>query len=259
MTEDPNDVFIYQIYCNVEAAYVRPIPRFRHQGAPTLCPNDHADRSNYVAPTVIGMQAKNAVTSHEPTNGIFEVKLYEFDVPAGAAASISDHYVSMPNNIEAWATAIDVTPETKGDRVTICVAPGAPIGVLTAPVASGTVISVPPATVNSPYVLVGAVIELYDAVGGQTQELGYLLAIDHDNYQLTVQTAVALSFPAGTVVRMYNYMLRDYLLSSVGFREFGRKGFRSKTIPSNTPILYRVQNNSGLAKTHYAHVEFYKA
>src|SRR5689334_22406811 len=98
MADDPKDVFQWQIYCNVEAAYVQPILRFRDEGAPTLCPNDHSNRTDFLAPTVIGVQKKYSVTANEPTTGIYEAQLQEFPIPAGQTGTITDTLISFPVN-----------------------------------------------------------------------------------------------------------------------------------------------------------------
>jgi hypothetical protein len=167
--------------------------------------------------------------------------------------------ITVPTSIQVWRTAIDVRADMLTDQISICVAPGAPIGTLTAPVSSGTVLDVPSATVYNTNLNVGAVIELYDPLGPTTQNLGYLTQIDRTNFQLHVELPVGSSFPAGTEVRMYNYLLRDYEFSSAAYRSFGSKGFRSRTIPANVPVLVSYRNQTGAAKDVYLFAELYKA
>lgn len=250
-------VNIWQLLCNVEAQYVLTT-RIEEEGPPTLCPNDHVNRSNISNVRRLGTVDRKETTILEPTMGIFEAKMFKYAIPSGTVGDKTTFIEPFANNIEVWKTAIEITPDLVGDKISICVAPGATIGMLTAPVSSGFILDVPPATVNSIYLFNGCVIELYDSVGMQTQDMGYLTNIDKDLNQLTVQIAVGASFPAGTLVKMYNYMLRDYEMAQAGYRLFGDKGFKSKMIPANTPIAITLQNNTGLAKNLFLHVEHYK-
>jgi hypothetical protein len=179
-------------------------------------------------------------------------------VPTGGTGTVSIFNVSFPNHIQIWNTVIMALPSNVNDRVSISVAPNTTIGYLTAPVSSGTVLSVPPATVQSPYVLAGAVLTLIDTVNAVQQEVGYLLAIDKNAYQLTVQTAVNQSFPAGTLVQMTIYMMRDYRFVLDGQIQFGGKGLKAKQVPANTPVRVEYTNNSTAGKTFNVHVEHYK-
>lgn len=250
---------IWRLICNPEGGIYVFTTRLEDEGPPTLCPNDHANRSDITDVRQVGSIDPQSTTVLEPTTGTFEVKEWKWAIPAGPTGTVTDNFIQMPVTIEVWRTAVDIRADMLGDQLSICVAPGAVIGLLTAAVSSGTVLDVPQLTVYNNNVNVGAIIELHDPLGPTTQELGYLTLIDRVNFQLNVQFPVANSFPIGTQVRMYNYLIRDYEFSSVEYRTFGDKGFKSRLIPANVPIRISYRNNDAMAKDFFMFAELYKS
>jgi hypothetical protein len=252
-------VNIYGLTCLEENAFVYPIARTEEQGPPTICPNDHANRSNITNVIKYKTLSSNAVVATQDSEGIFYAKMYSWDLPGTAPGEVSTFTLTWANTIQVWELGIEGTAVNIGDTVTICVAPGAPIGYLTAPVSSGTVLHVPQPTVASSNVLVGSVIVLDDTVNNVQQEVGHLVSKDQDNFQLHVDTAVANSFPAGTVVRQYLYMIREMPILRDERLVIGRKGLSGKRIPANVPVQLTVVNGNGSAKKINIYSEIYRS
>ena len=247
--------YIYSLYCLEEATTIYPIVNIDGV-APTLCPHDHANRTNIAAVTLVKTVSTKSTILEEQVVGLYETKSFEFAVPSGTAGDVTSFDVTFPTDIEIWDSCIDVLTDNIGDQVTFNIAPETTIGVLTAPVSSGTLLNVLNATVASPNVFVGANIILDDTV--TTQDLGQLISKDTFNNQMTVQNAVSNSFAAGTAIKQSILMLDNFKMSSANRLKFGRRGFKSKTVPAGTIIRVLYTNNSGTAKNFYANVEFYK-
>ena len=113
--------------------------------------------------------------------------------------------------------------------------------------------------IASPYIMIGSIIVLDDTVNNVQQELGRLINIDKDTFELTTVSPVSSNFPIGSIVRQYNYVFRNFLFSSQGLQKYGRKGFGTKEIPKNVQILVQVQNNDGAAKTIYVTMEYFRS
>jgi hypothetical protein len=248
----------YRLTCLVENTYVWTW-RDNSEGAPTLCPNDHATRSNITDVIVVGAVQSNTVVATQPTEGIFYAKTYSWNLPGNAPGEVSTFTLSWSNSIQVWELVIESLAANVGDTVTICVAPATTIGTLTAPVSSGTVLPVQQATVTNNNVFVGGTIVLNDTVNNVQQEVGYLVSKDQNNFQLNVDTAVAHSFPTGTLVQQYLYMIRDLPLLRAESIFIGKKGFAGKAIPANVPVQLTVTNVSGAAKKLYIYSEIYKS
>lgn len=247
--------YIYSLYCLEESATIYPIVNVDGV-APTLCPNDHANRTNITAVTLVSTVSTKSTILQEEVPGLYEGKSFEFAIPSGSVGDVTSFDVTFPTDIEIWDSCVDVLTDNIGDEVTFNITPNTTIGQLTAPVSSGTVLDVPNATVASTSVFVGANITLDDTV--TTQELGQLISKDTFNNQMTVQNAVSNSFAAGTVIQQSVLMLDNFKMSSVNRLKFGRRGFKSKTVPAGAIIRVSYKNNSGTAKNFYANVEFYK-
>jgi len=252
-------VNIYSLTCLEENALIYPIPRLESQGPPTLCPNDHANRSNITNVIQYSTISSNTVVATQSTEGIFSAKTYSWDLPGNAPGEVSTFTMTWSNTIQVWELVIESLAANVGDTMSICVAPATTIGYLTAPVSSGKVLPVPQPTVASTNVLVGGTIVLNDTVNNVQQEVGHLLSKDSDNFQLNVDTAVANSFPAGTLVQQYLYMVRDLPILRAERFPVGRKGFAGRLIPANVPVQLVVTNASGAAKKLYIYSEIYRS
>ena len=248
---------IYRIICLEEGTIYVFTTRLTSEGPPTLCPNDHANRTNITDVRLIGTISPQQTTVLEPTTGIFEAKSWKYAIALAAPGTVTNNIIVFPFTIQVWQTAVQITAPMVGDQLSICVAPGAVIGLLTVAVSSGVVLDVGSLTVYNSNVNVGCVIELFDGVN--TQNVGYLTYIDQALFQLKIEIPVAFSFGVGTQVRMYNYLIRDYELSDVAYRKFGSKGFRSRTIPSGTPVQVSYRNVTGTAKHLVISSELYKS
>jgi hypothetical protein len=250
-------VLYWRLTCNVENTFVWTY-RGVDDAAPTLCPNDHANRTNISDVTLVGSVSSNEVIATQNSFGLFEAKTYTYPLPGNSIGEVSIFNNTWPNTIQVWELVIEPNAACIGDRVSICVAPGTPIGVLTAAVSSGVLLTVPVGTIMNENVMIGAYIVLDDMVNNVQQDMGVIVSKNPNTFQLTVQNAVTNSFPIGTVVRQYLFMVKDMLILRDNAMPIGRKGFAGRTIPANVPVQMTVVNNNGQAKDLHIYSEIYK-
>lgn len=250
-------VIYWRLTCLEENTFVWTY-RGLDEGPPTLCPNDHANRSNIADVTQVGSISSKDVVAVQNSQGLFEARTYTYSLPGASVGEVVNFNNTWANTIQVWELVVEPNAACIGDSISICIAPGTPIGALTAPVSSGKILQVPMGTVASDMVIVGAYIVLDDMVNNVQQEVGVLVSKDQVNYQLNVEIAVANNFPAGTIVRQYLYAVKDMLILRDQAMPIGRKGFAARTIPANIPVRMTVVNNNGQAKDLHVYSEVYK-
>lgn len=257
MSTDTEKIYYWRLTCLEENLYVWTW-RSETEGAPTLCPNDHANRTNIDNVLIVGQVARNEVISTEPTMGFFEAQLLTIPMPAVAPGTTQSLMLTYPMNLEVWKTAAFVKADNVGDYLTVAVAPGAPLGFTTADAfINDTSIIVDATVINSPFLSRGMELKLQNGI--VLQDLGRISNINKDLFTVSFVNPLTSNMPTGSTVRLYAYMLKDFKLPVATTIFFGDKGFRSKEIMAETPIVISCVNSDGAAKELDIHVEFYRS
>ena len=222
---------------------------------PTLCPNDHADRSIDSARTLIlETLDENIVKAEEHTDGYFESEHIRIDIPSGTPGDITEHDVSWIMNIILWKTYLTPTSDMIGDEISVLASPETTIGVLTAPANIGdTVINVNSTVIDNAYR--GFLVTIDDTVNKDV--VGRLSNIDSGNSQITFETPLSYAYAAGTPVKISVYVLKNIYISDTNIIDIGAKGFKGKGITAGTILRVYYTNNSGTAKTFRWRAELY--
>lgn len=247
-------LYQYRIYCIEEAifAYVWA------SDTPTLCPNNHADRTIDTNQTVIiSRTGNNYVIAGQDTLKNFQHTCVPMNVPAMTPGTIYTHTFSWPMTIQIWKTEFYTGTEHLNDRFTIFVAPDTVVGVLTLPASIGaTTITVSPTAVTNQLISCGIDIELDDGVNSENP--GRITAFDTTLNTITFETPLTQAFLATTSVKLNMKVVNDIVLHRTGFvYKIGEKGLKGKTIPANTPLRGEYTNMDGQAKTLYVVIEIY--
>lgn len=246
-------VYLFKVYCIAEAQYVNVWA----EDTPTLCPNDHPDRSiNPLATQTIDTRTLNQVRVEEPTDGYWMSEEIPMNIPATAPGAVVDIDSTWPYDIRIWRTEFKPIPDSIGDTFSIEAGPNTTVGVLTAPVTGGvdTVFTVSQTVTDN--ISIGFDVRLTD--GGNTEDLGRCIGVDKVNFQIEVENAPVNNYAAGvTLVQMTNVVVRNHTIQNVDRDSFGDKGFKSKLLPANTVLRMSYTNNNGLAKSWPWRVEHY--
>jgi len=251
---ESTDVFQYRIYCVQEAAYVY----VWGTTAPTLCPNDHADRTlDATKTTVTNTVSEKHVFATEPYNGYFQATTIPITVPSGDPGDIYTQDVSFPMNITMWTTGFRPQSSMVGDMFCVLVAPNTTVDVVTQTVNIGdTVLHVTGAMCNNTNIVLGNDISITD--GTNTNHLDRITELNTANNTITITEPPTVSFAAGSVMKLNIQLVRDYMIDqSTENIEYARKGLRGKTLPANTILRVMYHNNTGTAKTFYFNMEYY--
>lgn len=246
-------VYKYRLYCNEEHTYAYTWSTTE----PTLCPNDHANRSNISNPTIVEVSDQQVVITNDVVPSDCYFKVFEQQIPIASAPSgtVSQSTFSWIWDAYVWNICIPVAPDMVGDVVSVYVAKDTVIGLLTANAASGsTTVNVSPSVFN--YLVKGLEVSITDGVN--TNTLGRATALDASAGTVTFETATTNNFLAGSAFRFSMQPFTQITLEFANDRIIvGRSGLKSKNIPAGTQITAVYTNNNGLAKTCKFIIEMY--
>ena len=241
----------YRLFCIEENTYVYEWDTVE----PTICPNDHADKSiNTSLTTIVDNITADKVQVEEDSNGYFETTHLLFDIPSGTPGDITEYDISWPMDILLWKTLLTPTTDMIGDTITVVASPEATIGVLAAPINIGdTTFTVNSTVIDNAYR--GFLVTIDDGVNKDV--LGRCIAIDSVNSTISVETAASYAFAAGTPVKVSVYTIKDLYITDTTTIDIAAKGIKGKTVTAGMVMRVYYTNNSGTAKIFRWRIEFY--
>lgn len=244
----------YRLYCIEEASFVK----VWDEEEPTLCPNDHADRTIDPTKTVIVDTVSTArVETLEPTFGKFEHTSQVFNIPSGTTGAVTSHTLQYPMDVQIWGTSLYIGPDNVNDCISATVAPNTTIGVLTAEGATGaTGFNVSSTVVTTEHMVKGVSLRFQN--GGTTEEPGRVTSFDVSGNKVFMQTPLTQYFPPGTLVQLNLRLLNEVqFFKSDYMHHIAQKGFKSRSLPAYTPITIDYMNHDGKAKKFVIYIEYY--
>ncbi len=246
-----SSIYKYRLYCIEEDAYVLQWAKT----PPTICPNDHADKSiNTNITSIVDTINVNHFKAEENTEGDFETSHVTMEIPSGTPGDVTEHDVSWPSDILLWKTLLNPTTEMIGDEISVLGGPETIIGVITSPVIIGDTILNVNSTVTD-NAKRGYLLTLDDTVNKDV--LGRISAIDPVGGTITVENPTTFAYNPGTPVKISVYILRNIYIANTNVLDIGGKGFKGKTVTSGTILRVYYTNNSGTAKIFRWRPEYY--
>lgn len=255
-----SDVYKFRLFCIEEDDYVYEWA----EEEPTLCPNDHSDKTIDSSKTIIvETRSETKFKAEENTEGDFTTKMFENSIPSGTPGNITHHDdAKWDFDILLWKNVIYPTADNIGDVVNVRgIANEAPnyniAGGLTATANIGdTILNVASTVTDNLYK--GLEIEL---VSGSTKEnVGLITAIDKTvgSETITVAKPLTISFPPGSYVKYEVVVMEDIRIITDKYPIIiGGKGMKGKNISAGDIMRVKYTNNDGAAKTLYLRPEYY--
>lgn len=224
---------------------------------PTLCPNDHADRTiNPFLTVVADTFKKNQVEIFNPTNGNFQYTCICLSIPAGEPDDISTHDFSWPMDLKIWKTEFYSGTEHVGDVLDVVVDPDRVVGLLNEDSTTGsTIMSVSSTVFEHPSLTCGVDVSLDNS--GNSEKVGIIKGVDRNNLKLELDTPLPHNFTTGTKICLNIKMIKNVLIHQPNkMYTVGQKGFNSKNIDAGTVVRFFYKNSTGLAKNVYIEMEY---
>lgn len=225
--------------------------------APTICPNDHLDRSIDTSRTILAeVISKNTTIIEDNTPGNFQRQMLSISIPAGSPGDITNHDFVWPYNLLIWKTELTPTSSNVGDMLDVSVAPNTIVGALTALANIGdTVLNITSATFGLPNLTRGLVAHITNTI--TQQDLGRILAVDNTNFQITVENSLTQSYNPGTLFQITVCVIKEEVFVQPNIKlTVGEKGIRTKSLSENTVLRFTYHNTDGAAKNLYPIMEF---
>lgn len=247
-------VYQYRIYCNEESQFVLTWDTT----TPTLCPNDHANRSNIdSSKTIVDSVSKDNLQVNEPYNGYFKVESIIVNVPAMSPSGEYIHDMTWDYDIILWNADIMPVADMIDDQLNVIAGPETTVGTLTASASvNDTILTVTAGIVSNPAITRGVNVVIDDGVN--KHDGGVITNIDVDNSQITIQTPLAYAYAIGTLVKVSVFVIEDMLINYSGqLVSIGKKGFQGKPIAAGTTLRVLYKNNNGLSKKLVIKLEMY--
>lgn len=241
----------YRIWCIEEGTNVC----VWSENEPTICPNDHPDKTIDTAQTVILETLNvNHVKVEEDTDGYFESMDLLINIPTGTPGDVTEHDITWDMDILLWKTILTPTADMIGDSISVLAAPEKTVGVLTAPVSIGdTVLNVNSTVTDN--IWRGFLVTVDDGVNKDV--LGRCTNVDSVGGTITVKTPTTYAYSSGVPVKISVYVLQDIYISDTNKIVLGDKGFKGKTIDKDVIVRIYYTNNSGTSKEFRWRIECY--
>ena len=243
-------IYKYKFRCIEEGINVYTLG----ESAPTICPNDHADRTiDLDSIVVIEKYSKQIVTAEENTNGYFETEMVINDVPQGATGAVSTYDVAFDSNITLWRTVLSCSNDMIGDEAKVVAAPETPIGLITSPVSiSDTIIAVDANVIANAYRGFECVLD--DTVN---KHVTVIVGIDTINSTITIKHASPYAYIAGVPIKIGVFVIKYAKIHNTLDIDIGLKGMKGKTVEKGKIIRITYTNNTGAAKNVHWRIEYY--
>lgn len=235
----------YRVYCNTEDKY----EYIWNDTTPLVCPSNSAHNIDTNTITIVDTLETNSVNIIQEsiiTGGNYRTEGKKMTIQANST-EIQDF--SWPYNISALTITFYTNSNNENDILNSYIAPNTVIGILTDNVSiSNTVLRVNSTVIDN--IKIGYQIII------NNQIIGECIDINKINNTITSSDAVTENYNIGTYIQMTVNPIKDFILKSNTLYEFARKTIGASSIPANTVIQLKYQNNTDEVKDLFFSIEY---
>lgn len=251
MSSDP--VKRWQVLCLAENKLVEVYS----PDTPTMCPNDHEDRSIdttrvYLLETI----SNDRVEVIDSTYGQSQHTTLNMNISSGDPNSVTVHDFSWPIDIKVWKVYFVPGPEHVGDTVEVIIDPDRVIGTLQEEAEMGdTELYVNAEAFDDSNLMRGVEVVLDDTI--DQENVGRLIGYDRDTMKMVVENPLTYDFAVGTKFAINSCMVKDaYIDRSLIPYPICEKGLWGLRIPANTLMRIIWKNSDGQTKDIHLAMEY---
>jgi hypothetical protein len=248
-----NTVKHWQVICLAENKLVNVYS----PDTPSMCPNDHPDRSiDKTRVVLLETISNDRVEVVDSTEGQFQHTTLNMAVPSNVPGSVSNHDFSWPIAIKVWKTNFVPSSEHIGDEVDVIVDPNRDIGTLQQNANIGdTELYLNAEVFDYPGLMHGVEILLDNTVS--TENVGRLIGYDRNTFKIVIENPLTQNFAIGTKFCLNSCMVKQaYIDHALIPYTIGQKGFSGLRIPANTVMRIVWKNNNGQSKNVHFTMEY---
>ena len=231
------------------------------ENKPSLCPNDHTDRTiNSSRTRQLGVISSEQVSIKESFVGYFQSTSIEIDVPACYPGEKIEYDISYPMDLSVLKIGFYAHNNMVGDEIDGANSPLTLVGQLTETASYGsTILNIPGPIATNTDIVKGVEIRLAMLTNPTIYEdVGRIISIDPTNFTYTVENPLSQEFPVGSLIYITIYTIRDFCIQRGDtFYSFGKKGIGARELPANVINRWIYTNNNGEPKKYHIDLEFY--
>jgi len=233
----------YRVYCTTDSKYEYTWS----ETEPTTCPTNTAHSIDASKTTIVDQVDPNIMTIKEettPTSSKFQVTSILIDA-SGSTTTTVNHSFLYP--ISVLSSYMVTASDHEGDKLTVNVAPNTTVGTLTIDASTNVnVFDVGQTVIDN--TIVGNKFRLTD--GTNTDELGWVTAIDTVNKKVTTENSTTNSFSAATPTstQVTAVFSDDIEFGPAWEYSFGASKIGGAYVPANIVCEFKYTNNTASAK-----------
>ena len=250
MSNTAKTVSRYRIMCNTDQKYVY----VWSDTPPTVCPDNNAHLIDANTITIIDTISNSQVLIQHDTTGTFGRYRAE-GKQISCAPGVTEHDFKWPYDINVFSVGIHCDQDTRGDILDSLISPHTIVGYTTAPIVIGDN-TINLSTTASLYLAMGILVDVIDPSTGTSFDFGEITS-NITNNVATCENISTVAFNPGCLIRLTLNNIRKYVLGQNGVISLGTVSSYSSTIPKNTTVRVRYQNNGTVTKLFNFYFQFY--
>ncbi len=235
----------YRVYCITEDKYEYTW----NDTTPLLCPTnaEHTIDTNTISIIdTVETHAVNIIQELSPTGGNYRTEGKKMTIQPN---SLEYEEYSWPYNISALTMTFYTNDNSSNDVLNCYVGSNTIIG-----------ITVDDAIITENILRVNSTVLDNINIGYQVcinnEFIGECVAINKINGTITIDTPLTQNISTGTHIQMTVNNIKDFILKANTVYEFARKTIGASSIPANTNVKLKYQNNSNEEKSVYFSIEY---
>lgn len=173
------------------------------------------------------------------------------------SSNLTEKIISFPMNVNLFElTLYPYSVSSEEDIIDVLLNPQYTCGVLTTNSTSGDTEFYVSETVLK-YIRKPGWFVVTLVNGGDTEEIGRVIAIDRVNGKITMENPTTINFPSGSLIKVDFYMMRQFeIFTNNSGIPIGQSKIGGTFIPKNVPILVKYYNNNNIPKKFMTKLEY---
>lgn len=246
-----SDLIIYKwsLWCITEQA----IKYVWSDIKPQVCPTDHVHEIDPETPSIMDQMSQNLVKIKEEnivTGGNFKCETRKIQVNANSTNFMD---ISFKYPISVYNFGFNIKNENEGDMIEVQIAPNTLVGIFIADSLVGSnKVNVSSTAIN--HIMAG--YHVSTNIGGNNIDLGFVIAINKDQSELTLSQTLPENIFTNMPIFMTIKVIENYEIGPAGSYIIGEGKIGGFSIPANTIIRVIYNNLSDVDVTAVAKFEY---
>lgn len=232
----------WRVWCETEGAHVETL----QFAPPRTCPNNARHAIDFARTELIGQEVVDVRAQHVAiaskstwnTTGYYMLEGMEFHVPPGVERTVYDIPIDFPQCV--YGMHVTAHAENEGDRFSVILNPGTPLGGLLEEAPAGSrALAVPGAATR--HVTPGFFVE----VGGEEARV-----VGTSSNGILLSGPLQQTHAAGTPLLLNVHIVRDFIIGCAGCYDIGYGSMGGKPLPAGAMMQLRYTSSNTAVPKH---------